>query len=78
MGRVEGRAYMCMYEIYIYSTDRDLICDIVSPWLYQSRAGAQRRPETDAARVPLYDLFIDGPNHTTVESISSQFVFYSL
>ena len=41
----------CIQMSCIDSTDRDLICDIVSPWLYQSRAGAQRRPETDTARV---------------------------
>ena len=40
-----------LQDTYIYSTDRDLIWDIVSPWLYQSRAGAKRRLETDAARV---------------------------
>ena len=24
---------------------------MISPWLYQSRAGAKRKPETDTARV---------------------------
>ena len=36
-----------MCYIYIDSTDRGLIWSTVSPWLYQSRAVAKRRPETD-------------------------------
>ena len=41
---------------YIDSTDRDLIWSTVSAWLYQSRAGAKRRPETDTARLILWTI----------------------
>ena len=44
----------------IDSTDRGLIWSTVSPWLYQSRAVAKRRPETDTTRVILWVVSIRG------------------
>ena len=45
---------------YIDSTDRGLIWSTVSALLYQSRAGAKRSPETDAARLILWTILIRG------------------
>ena len=53
--------FLCiLFDKYIDSTDRGLIGSTVSPWLYQSRAVAKRRPETDTARVILWTLSIRG------------------
>ena len=36
-----ARCVACLGTLwYIDSTDRDLICATISPWLYKSRAGA--------------------------------------
>ena len=58
----------------IDSTDRGLVWATVSPWLYQSRAVAKRRPETDAARVILWPIPIRGQYWIYFNPISFKFV----